>query len=70
MRKACIELMKGLNVAALLAGDLGGGKCLHQIQMPGNANASDWRKALDECQKMAVSLKYEVSRIRGLSLTE
>lgn len=70
MRKACIELIKTLNIAVLLAGDLGGGRCLHKIQMPENASAADWRKAFNECQQMAVTLKYEVSRIRGQSLAD
>lgn len=72
MRKACIELNKTLKSAALLAGDLGGGKCLYLI----NLSTSDlfydpkpgkWSSALDKCLSEAKMLNYEVSRVRGRS---
>jgi hypothetical protein len=72
MRKACIELIGGTNVACLLAGDLGMGRCLYMVvlskEMYPLASEDKWANALRMCQQKAVELKYEVTRIRGKSL--
>jgi len=75
MRKACIELNKTLKNAALLAGDLGGGKCLCIINLSNSdlsydPTPSEWSSALNQCLNKAEILKYEVSRVRGRSLTK
>lgn len=69
MRKACIELMGETNVACLLSGTLGMGKCLFMVvvseDMSAKLSAVQWAKALSRCQQKAVELNYEVVRIRG-----
>ncbi|MBU2708723.1 hypothetical protein KCM76_22210 [Zooshikella marina] len=75
MRKACIELNKTLKNATLLAGDLGGGKCLHLFSLSNenlsyDPSSAEWSAAFDECLGKADEYKYEVSRVRGLSLTK
>ena len=74
MRQACIELNKTLKNAALLAGALGGGKCLHLISLSNDnltydPTPAEWEAALNECIARAAELNYEVSRVRGRSLT-
>lgn len=73
MRKACIELMGETNVACLLSGTLGMGKCLLMVvvseDMSATPSEEQWAKALSRCQQKAVELNYEVVRIRGLGLT-
>jgi len=73
MRKSCVELNSTLKNAALLAGDLGGGRCLLLIQLSDkNLEATpteqEWKDALEQCLQKAGELKYEVTRIRGRSL--
>lgn len=72
MRKACIDLMADSKVACLLAGDLGTGKCLFMVvvsrDMTKSVSAEKWASALNQCQKKAGELKYEVTRIRGVAL--
>lgn len=72
MKKACIELIGGTNVACLVAGDLGMGRCLYTVivckDMYPPASEEKWANALRMCQQKAVELKYEVTRIRGKSL--
>jgi len=75
IRKACIELNKTLKNAALFAGDLGGGKCLHFIGLSDKdlvhePTVQEWKSALNQCIAKAGELKYEVSRIRGRRLAE
>ena len=73
MRKACVDLNYTLKFASLCGGDLGGGKCLHFIQVSDDLSRAvspkEWEIALDECLAKADELKYEVSRIRGRELT-
>lgn len=72
MRKACIELMGGTQVACLLSGTLGMGKCLFMIvlseDMKAKPTAEQWAWALSRCQQKAVELNYEVACIRGRGL--
>ncbi|MBJ7539878.1 hypothetical protein [Marinomonas transparens] len=87
MRKACIDLNDTLKIASLLGGDLGGGKCLHTVNLLDGSNQmkmlnlstnpsikeptpEEWAAALNQCLDKAEELKYEVSRVRGRSLTE
>ncbi|WP_425606600.1 HNH endonuclease [Microbulbifer litoralis] len=75
MRKACINLNWTAKNAELRAGDQGSGKWLYQMQLedllsdhwPG---PEKWQQALDTCLGKAEELRYEVSRIRGKSLTD
>jgi len=72
MRKACIELSDSMRSASLVAGDLGGGRCLYFFDMndepESDISAERWQKALGICLDKAEELKYEVSRIRGKHL--
>lgn len=72
MRKACIELMAGANVACLVAGELGTGRCLYMVvvmrDILGKPTAEQWLKSLRLCEVKAVELRYEVARIRGKGL--
>lgn len=70
MRKSCIDLNYTLKCAHLFSGDLGGGKLLHIVTFSSEPTPKDWQLALDNCLGKADELKYEVSRIRGKSLTE
>lgn len=75
MRKACIELNKTLKSATLIAGDLGSGRCLICIPLSGSDFAyeptpQEWSSALDRCYREATLLKYEVTRVRGKTLTK
>jgi len=72
MRKACVDLNYQLKCASLCRGDLGGGKCMHFIQLSEDlshiTSTKEWGAALDECLGKAEELKYEVTRIRGQAL--
>ena len=70
MRKACIDLNVTLKTAFLFSGDLGGGKCLHEVTFSSKPTYRDWLLALNNCLDKADDLKYEVTRIRGESLTK
>lgn len=72
MRKACIELNGTLKCASLFSGDLGMGKCLHNIYLSNedlsyDPTPQEWLTALNACYQKADELKYEVSRVRGRS---
>nr|WP_302444384.1 hypothetical protein [Hafnia alvei] len=72
MRKACIELMGGTNIACLVAGEKGTGKCLYIVvvmdDMFGTPTTEQWFKALQKCELKANELKYEVASILGKKL--
>nr|DAG09917.1 MAG TPA: hypothetical protein [Caudoviricetes sp.] len=69
MRKASIELMGTTKIVCLVAGALGTGRCLHIVvisqDMSVTPTQEQWRKGVELCQKKAVELRYEVSRILG-----
>ena len=72
MRKACIQLMGTTQVACLVAGALGTGRCLYMVivsqDMAAKPTVKQWANALRMCESKAAELKYEVARIQGRKL--
>lgn len=72
MKKACIQLMGTTQVAYLVAGALGTGRCLYMVivsrDMTVKPTTEQWANALRMCESKAAELKYEVVRIQGRKL--
>lgn len=72
MRKASIELICTTKVVCLVAGALGTGRCLHTVAISQDMSAvpteEQWLKGVELCQKKAVELRYEVSRVLGAKM--